>query len=207
VGVALDRQQPFTHAMAAVAKELRRCYRHQRFPIAEINRAYNVIQNGYHQLFDVSLSFGVFNLDSPMGEGRASGFQLDHGFEQTPLAISVQDSHRDQDVLVVFDYNQRHFTRDDIVSIQSRMAILMEAIIDGADCMIDQLPLLTAAERHQIVTSWNATQVMYPEREYLLHQLIEAQAIKTPQAVAVEHGAEQLSYAELNAQANQLAHY
>ncbi|WP_447125916.1 hypothetical protein, partial [Glaciimonas sp. GG7] len=62
-------------------------------------------------------------------------------------------------------------------------------------------------ERHQLVTSWNTTQVRYSKREYLLHHLFEAQAIRTPYAVAVASGAEQLSYAELNAQANQLAHY
>ncbi|WP_211470774.1 non-ribosomal peptide synthetase, partial [Collimonas humicola] len=205
VGFALDRQQPFVHAMAAVAKEMRRCYRHQRFPIAEINRLHNVVQNGYRQLFDVSLSFEVFNTDFPMGAGMASGVELDHGFEQTPLAISVQDFHRDQDVLVVFDYNTRHFTRDEIVRMQSRMALLMDAVLSGADCPIDQLPLLTAAERHQIVCGWNATQAGYPAP--LLQQLFEAQVEKTPDAVAVVHGQAQLSYAELNRQANQLAHY
>ncbi|MEM4990087.1 amino acid adenylation domain-containing protein [Collimonas sp. H4R21] len=205
VAIALDRQQPFSQAMAAVAKELRRCYRHQRCPIVEINRAHNVVQNGYRQLFDVSLSYEVFNTDFPMGDGLASGVKLDHGFEQTPLALSVRDFHQGQDVLVVFDYNTRHFTQDEIVRIQSRMALLMDAVIDGADCAIARLPLLDAGERHQVVTAWNATQASYPSS--LLPQLFEAQAEKTPQAAAVVQGAEQLSYAELNRQANRLAHY
>ncbi|WP_050808442.1 non-ribosomal peptide synthetase [Collimonas fungivorans] len=205
VAIALDRQQPFSQAMAAVAKELRRCYRHQRFPIVEINRAHNVVQNGYRQLFDVSLSYEVFDTDFPMGDGMASGVKLDHGFEQTPLAMSLRDFHRDQDVLVVFDYNTRHFTRDEVARIQSRMALLMAAVVGGADCMIDRLPLLAEAERHQIVTAWNATQADYPSS--LLPQLFEAQAANTPQAAAVVHGAEQLSYDQLNRQANRLAHY
>ncbi|AIY42364.1 Peptide synthetase [Collimonas arenae] len=205
VWIALDRQQPFAQAMAAVAKEMRRCYRHQRFPIAEINRALNVVQNGYRQLFDVSLSFEVFNTDFPMAGGMASGVKLDHGYEQTPLAMSVRDFHAGQDVLIVFDYNTRHFTRDEVVAIQSRMALLMDAILAGADSAIEQLPLLTAVEREQIVDGWNATRAEYATT--LLPQLFETQAEQTPQALAVEQGLQQLSYAELNRQANQLAHY
>ncbi|MDB5766296.1 MAG: Amino acid adenylation, partial [Collimonas fungivorans] len=70
---------------------------------------------------------------------------------------------------------------------------------------INSIDVLPATERHQIVRSWNAAQPGYPEQ--LLPQLFEAQAAKTPQAVAVVHGAEQLSYDELNRQANRLAHY
>jgi amino acid adenylation domain-containing protein len=70
---------------------------------------------------------------------------------------------------------------------------------------IARLPLLGAAERHQIVTAWNATGAGNPQD--LLPQLFEAQAAKTPQAIAVVHGAEQLSYAGLNRRASQLAHY
>ncbi|MGS0744265.1 non-ribosomal peptide synthetase, partial [Glaciimonas sp. GG7] len=84
---------------------------------------------------------------------------------------------------------------------------LVTALETTPERAINSIDVLPAMERHQLVTSWNTTQIHYPERACLLHQLVEAQAAQTPHAVAVASGAVQLSYAELNAQANQLAHY
>lgn len=69
-----------------------------------------------------------------------------------------------------------------------------------------ELPLLTDAERQQILLEWNDTKVAYP-RDLCVYQLIEAQAERTPGAVAVVCGDQQLTYSELNTRANQLAHY
>ena len=68
-----------------------------------------------------------------------------------------------------------------------------------------ELPLLTEAEREQL-ERWNQTRREYPLDE-CVHQLFEAQAARTPDAVAVVFGDDSLSYRELNARANQLAHY
>jgi amino acid adenylation domain-containing protein len=71
---------------------------------------------------------------------------------------------------------------------------------------VSELPLLTPAERHQLLTSWNETETEYP-KDAALHQLFEVQAGRTPGAVAVAFGGEELTYRELNARANRLAHY
>jgi amino acid adenylation domain-containing protein len=63
---------------------------------------------------------------------------------------------------------------------------------------------LSDAERHRILVEWNNTARPYPSGE-CVHELVEAQAEQNPTAVAAEHEGRQLSYAELNAQANQLA--
>jgi non-ribosomal peptide synthetase component F len=63
---------------------------------------------------------------------------------------------------------------------------------------------LSDAERHRILVEWNNTARPYPSGG-CVHELVEAQAEQNPTAVAAEHEGRQLSYAELNAQANQLA--
>jgi len=65
---------------------------------------------------------------------------------------------------------------------------------------------LTDKERNQLLTEWNATASDYPQ-DRCVHQLFEAQVARRPEAVAVVHEDRQLSYAELNAWANRLAHY
>ncbi|WP_420127936.1 non-ribosomal peptide synthase/polyketide synthase, partial [Longimicrobium sp.] len=71
---------------------------------------------------------------------------------------------------------------------------------------VDRLELLSAAERARVVVEWNRTAAEYP-RGSCIHTLFEAQAARTPDAVAVEYEDRALSYAELNARANRLAHH
>src|SRR5207244_1268681 len=68
------------------------------------------------------------------------------------------------------------------------------------------IDLLSAGERQQLLVSWNQTHAEYPS-DRGVHELFEAQAARTPDAIAALHEARALSYGELNRQANQLAHY
>jgi amino acid adenylation domain-containing protein len=83
---------------------------------------------------------------------------------------------------------------------------LLEAMVTDETQAIERLPLLSEAERQQVLYEWNATEAEYP-REKLVHQLFEEQVEKTPDAVAVAYEDTTLSYAELNRRANQLAHH
>ncbi|MGZ3607111.1 MAG: non-ribosomal peptide synthetase [Syntrophales bacterium] len=83
---------------------------------------------------------------------------------------------------------------------------LLEGITAHPDARLSELPLLTESERLQLLVEWNNTAASFPQ-DKCIHELFEAQVAATPQAVAVVHGNSQLTYAELNSQANQLAHY
>ncbi len=65
---------------------------------------------------------------------------------------------------------------------------------------------LDPAERHRVLVEWNATEADYPQ-DKCVHELIEAQVELTPEAIAVVCDSERLTYAELNARANRLAHH
>lgn len=67
------------------------------------------------------------------------------------------------------------------------------------------LSMLPHAERNQLLVKWNQTALNFPSTP--LHQLVEAQVLRTPDAIAIQDGQEQLTYRELNRRANRLAHY
>ena len=69
-----------------------------------------------------------------------------------------------------------------------------------------RLPLLTALQRTQALEACNATAIDFP-RGTCVHTLFEAQVARTPAAIAVECDGEGISYLELNARANRLAHH
>ncbi|MFJ2685159.1 non-ribosomal peptide synthase/polyketide synthase [Pseudomonas sp. NPDC087342] len=82
---------------------------------------------------------------------------------------------------------------------------LLNAIVADCGQRIAELPLQDNAEREATLLQWNPAVADFPSQQ-CLHELIEAQALRAPEAIAVTYGEQSLSYAELNARANPLAH-
>ena len=104
------------------------------------------------------------------------------------------------------EYNVDLFDAATIERMMGHFATLLEAIAVNADQPIGLLPILTARERQQIVVEWNDTAKDYPDTA-CLHQLVEAQVLRSPDAVAVDFEGLQLTFAELNRAANRLARH
>ncbi|PRC06965.1 non-ribosomal peptide synthetase, partial [Pseudomonas poae] len=83
---------------------------------------------------------------------------------------------------------------------------VLQAMVDNDQAVLEQAPLLNARERQHLLVDFNATEVAY-DLEQTVHGLFEAQVVRTPDAVAVKAGEQQLTYAQLNERANQLAHH
>ncbi|HET7233248.1 MAG TPA: condensation domain-containing protein, partial [Longimicrobium sp.] len=83
---------------------------------------------------------------------------------------------------------------------------VLHAMAAAGDARVDRLPMLPEAERRQVIEGWNATGAGYPA-DAVVHELVAAQAARTPEAVAIAHPDGTMSYGELNARANRLAHF
>jgi amino acid adenylation domain-containing protein len=83
---------------------------------------------------------------------------------------------------------------------------LVWSAAQNAEARVDELDILTREDRRQLLTEFNDTKNEYPQRNNI-QELFEQQAELTPDAIAVVHGQESLTYAELNRRANQLANY
>ncbi|PBQ14237.1 hypothetical protein CCL09_22475 [Pseudomonas congelans] len=88
---------------------------------------------------------------------------------------------------------------------QTVLEHLVDALEQSPSSALDSLPILPVAEREQLLVAFNDTALDYPP-EQTIHGLFEAQVERTPDAVAVVHGEQRLTYRELNEQANRLAH-
>ncbi|MEH1869859.1 MAG: amino acid adenylation domain-containing protein [Nostoc sp.] len=129
------------------------------------------------------------------GHQRGAAFDID-------LAIIEAGSEFD----FCWQYNTNLFDAATVERIAGNYQTLLLSILTNPEQNISALALLTEAEKHQLLVEWNNT-----TKEYLLdkciHQLFEEQVERNPDAVAVVYEDEQLTYRELNARANQLAHY
>src|SRR5580700_6568646 len=127
--------------------------------------------------FDLSLSFG---------EQRA--------LDGTPKGI-----------VGVLEYSTDLFERDSVEALGARLVRLLEAAVAEPERAIGRLDILSAEERHTILREWNATAQAIPFAT--VPELFAAQAARTPEAVAVVFEDQRLTYAQLDARANQLAHH
>ena len=104
------------------------------------------------------------------------------------------------------DYNSELFEEATIARWLGHYETLLSAAAEEMDRPVASLPLLTPEERKALLVDRNGTEVEYPA-DKTVHQLFEEQALRTPNAVAVVFNGQQLSYAELNSRANQLARF
>lgn len=93
-----------------------------------------------------------------------------------------------------------------IAGMLGHLQTLLEEMTANPERKLSELPLLSAAQQQQLLVKWNDTQADYPKNASI-HELFAAQTERTPDAVAAICENQQLTYRELNAKANQIAHY
>ncbi|PHM39143.1 Amino acid adenylation [Xenorhabdus mauleonii] len=214
IKVVIHSGDSFLDIMHKAAAELHHCYKHQRVPITEINQHTQIKQKtGHSQLFDIALSFEPFdvnvNLNNTVatlkGTYRGVTFPLMIAIHQY-LSSSSQIEKGNQPFTLEFRYNMDYLCHEEVVSLQSRLALLIESAATSLDVSVEQAPLLTETERQKLLVDFNATQADFPQ-DALIHELFEQQATRTPDAIAVVYEKQVISYAELNRRANRLAHH
>ncbi|MEH2067463.1 MAG: amino acid adenylation domain-containing protein [Nostoc sp.] len=103
-------------------------------------------------------------------------------------------------------YSTDLFDESTISRMLEHFQTLLESIVANPDQRLRDLPVLTAREQQQLLIDWNKTKKDYPHNK-CFHQLFEAQVEQTPDAIALVFEDQQLTYRQLNIQANQLARH
>jgi amino acid adenylation domain-containing protein len=136
------------------------------------------------------------------------------GLDVCPVEASTRTSKFDLSLFVTeradgldatMNYSTALFEAGTIRRMLGNFETLLMAIVRDPRQRVKRLPVLTAEERAQVLVRWNATERPYP-REACLHELIEAQVKRSPDAVAVRHEGTALTYGQVNRRANQVAH-
>jgi amino acid adenylation domain-containing protein len=129
---------------------------------------------------------------------------LDQKVSQFDLTLSIVD--REDTLSGSLQYNTDLFEPRTIAQMVEHLKTLLQGIVVQPQQRLSEMPLLTGPERQQVLYDWNQTAIAYP-KDLCLQDLFETQAALTPSATALTFDRERMSYAELNARANRLAHY
>ncbi|MEH2382490.1 MAG: amino acid adenylation domain-containing protein [Nostoc sp.] len=159
----------------------------------------------YNPLFQVM--FVLQNIPKPNLNLSDVAITYEEGYNGTSkfdLTLFMEDS--EQGLIATCEYNTDLFNADTISRMLGYFQTLLESIVSDPQQRISDLQLLTPSEIQQLLVEWNDTKTDYPQ-DKCIHQLFEAQVEKTLSDIAVIFENQELTYQELNDQANQLAHY
>nr|QEO74053.1 condensation domain-containing protein [uncultured bacterium] len=180
-------------------------YAHQDVPFERLVEELQPAREMSHSpLFQVMLILQ----NAPERVLELSGLRLSNAVRENTTAkfdleLAVQEVG--DDLHGTFTYNTDLFDASTIERLVSHFKQLLQGIISHPNWHISRLPLLREGERQQLLREWNATGREYAGT-HLLHELFEQQLERTPHAIALIFNQERLTYTELNARANQLAH-
>ncbi|MCV6638056.1 amino acid adenylation domain-containing protein [Candidatus Albibeggiatoa sp. nov. NOAA] len=174
----------------------------------------------YHGLIDIQqwsdMPSGVNLFDSVV---VTENYPIDKALTAGHQALQIQNfemaEHANSALILVFSlhqdvlsariiYAQNQFETDVIQRLFEHLTLTLQYLLKDKTQRVNPPMLLTDAEQGQIL-AWNQTQKNYPHA--CLHQLFERQVQATPDAIAAIYADQQLTYAQLNTKANQLAHY
>ena len=216
--IQLNDSPTFLELLEQVKQTSLDAYEHQDLPFEKLVEELQPERNlSYPPIFQT-----LFTLQNyPMSKLKLPGLTLTMSGREEAVAkfdLSLEITEIDEALAhtlerdcepglgTTWEYNTDLFDSATIIRMKQHYLTLLEAIVANPQQKVDQLPILTADEKQQILVDWNNTQKEYP-KDLCIHQLFENQVAKTPDAVAVKFAETELTYAELNNRANKLAHY
>ncbi len=195
---------PFSALVRGVRDQLKQDFRHQRFPLSEMNRELGLRRTDRGQLFDLSVSFEQDDHDLRFGQVQARAIKVSNHHELLPIAFHLRSNRYQDTACLHCVYNEAWFREDEVQALAQRFTWLLEQGLANTALPLAEFALVTPAEQLRL-QQWNATAHAHAGTQ-TLHRRIEAQAVRTPDAIAVAHLGRRLTYAQLDQQANALAH-
>ncbi|RKH42515.1 non-ribosomal peptide synthetase, partial [Corallococcus llansteffanensis] len=202
----VDGRASFRKLLAQVRETVLEAYEHQEVPFEKLVEALQPERSLSHTpLFQTMLTLQ----NVPMGELRLPGLALKPVELESPIAkfdLSVTLMETPQGMTGVLEYSTALFDAGTVHRMASHLTTLLEGLVARPTERVARLPLLSADERAQGVSTWNDTRLPV-SWDGCFHECVETQARVAPDRLAVLDGTVRLDFEQLNARANQLAHW
>ena len=179
---------------------------HQDLPFEQVVEITRPLRSLAHSpLFQTLLTWQDSSAPTlALGDLALEGIVQERHFAKFDLSLDLGEVQGT--IIGALEYAVALFDESTVQRFAGYFTRLLQAMVDNDQAVLEHVPLVDERERQQLLFGFNATEVAY-NLDQTLHGLFEAQVARTPQAIAVTAGEQQLTYAELNARANQLAHH
>ncbi|HZW34326.1 MAG TPA: amino acid adenylation domain-containing protein, partial [Isosphaeraceae bacterium] len=183
-------------------------FEHQELPFDQLVQALQPVRDPSRTpLFDVMFVLQNNRMpDASRQELTLGHLEVGEGTRTAKFDLTLCIVEGDERLFGSIEYNTDLFDGSTIERLIGHFRTLLATVVAQPGRRVSEAALLDEAERLRLVEEWNQTAADLPE-EGCLHRLVEAQARRTPEAVALVHNGRTWSYRELNARANRLARW
>jgi len=202
----LSGEQSFVAVLKRIREVCLEAYAHQEVPferVVEESRPEREMNQA--PLFQVL--FALQNTpayDLALTDLKITVLEIENPAARFDLALEVSETSGELDCRLTYDADL--FDATTITRLAQHFVNLLVEVATDPQQPVSTINFLRDEERRQLLFDWNRTQADFPNT-LCIHELFARQAERTPDAIAVAHGDERLSYRELNERANQWAHH
>ncbi|MEU3539964.1 non-ribosomal peptide synthetase [Streptomyces paromomycinus] len=202
----VDGALPFADFLGRVRETVLDAFAHQDVPFERLAEALDGARDPSRTpLIQAMLLFQ----NAPAGAEEFAGLRTERVALPRPASVfdlTLEFTERAGQVEVMAEYGTDLFDTATIERLADHLRVLLTAVTADPGRELRDLPLLPEAERHALVTGWNDT-FREPATTAVVHEQFADRARRTPDALAVTHSTGTLTYGELDAGANRLAHH
>ena len=199
----LSGDPTFREMLSRVREITLGAFAHQDLPFEKLVEELKPARNlSYSPLCQVIFALQNLPAEQPAGALRVALEWVPTGTAKFDLSVTMIETR--EGLKVMAEYSTDLFDRGTIAGLLDRFRILLEGIVANPRQRISALPLMSDAERVRVLVEWNRTESVEP-RECCIHELFEAQAQRTPEAVALVFEEQRLTFRELDTRANRVA--
>ncbi|WP_286058036.1 non-ribosomal peptide synthetase [Bacillus mojavensis] len=200
--LSVSPSMSFSELVLQISREIRSIRQHHKYRHEELRRDLKLIGEN-HRLFGPQINLMPFDYGLDFAGARGTTHNLSAG-PVDDLSINVYDRTDGSGLRIDVDANPEVYSESEIKVHQQRILQLLQTASAGEDMLIGQMEFLLPAEKARVISEWNET--AKPEQLLSLPDMFEEQAKRSPERIALICDHIQLSYQELNEQANRLAH-
>ncbi|MBX3713153.1 MAG: amino acid adenylation domain-containing protein, partial [Lysobacter sp.] len=205
--VRLDGEANVADLLAQVKETVLAAFAHQELPFDQVVEAMQPVRSLSHgALVQTSFTWGVQSNEAPLELPGLVLSSMKSELDTTQFDLSLNMAETDDAWSGALVYASDLFHPETIERFIGCFTTLLDAMASDDAACVAALPMLKGLERKQLLHDFNATEAAYP-RDASIHGLFEQQAARRADAVAVVCDGESISYGELNAKANRLAHH
>jgi amino acid adenylation domain-containing protein len=203
--IDLANNPAFVALLSRVKQTALEGYEHQDLPFEKLVEELKPERSNRMPFFQVMFQYQhAPRLAANVDELTFLAEPVESGTSKFDLSLGAYE--RDGVLKFQMEYSTDLFDEETIRTMLSRFTILLQGIVRHPELSVGQLSIMSDAERRQLLVDWNNTGEDFGPFESL-HEKFERQVARSPDAIAVLFEDRQLTFAELNARANKLAHY
>ncbi|KPA18710.1 plipastatin synthase subunit D [Candidatus Magnetomorum sp. HK-1] len=202
----INGNDSFKKLLKKVKQTTTDAFEHQVYPFDRLVKELNIQRDvSRSPVFDIMMVLQNNDIKKiELDNLEISHFEYETGISQFDLTLNFIN---DENILCLYlNYNSDLFEKDRIIRFALHFEELLKNILNNHDQLINDLNILTASEKQQLLLNFNDTKTDYPADKTIV-DLFEEQVEKTPDNIAIIYNNNYITYKELNKTANVLAHH